>query len=387
MKKIILLALFTILAFRAGNGLAAGLEAQTGVSFDWWSDGRGSHASQIFTPVHVEGKFSDLSVRFLTAYGQTQLNTAGAGSVGLGHMLDSKLGGTYQITGKLPVDVMFGLDLNLPTGKTNLTAKEVTLIMDPNLVSVNNFGEGFNVNPTLSVAKTWHDWSAALGLGYLWRGPYDFSSDLNLTDYQPGAVYTATAEGRYTISPQMYCRLFGGYSFYGKDTTHGVDMFQEGDVGIFGMGVYYQKPKQWDTSLTFKGVVRGKVENAVTNPDGTLSGALALESGNYHRDEYAVDLLGRYFLDAKTTISVPLQYKKLTSNSYSAGDPSNLAVGDADKVSFGVGVTRTICTALTAEINLKGFYMHGDAVRLDAPIVSSDYTGFNGNIALVGKFN
>ena len=378
MRKFTLLVTGALLVISAGVGYPANLNLQAGGSFDWWGEYRGSHAYQYHVPVLLEGKYKDLSVRFLTAYANTEVTTPVYGTVRLGHLLDSKLGVSYQLTGKLPVDLMFGVDLNLPTGKTNLTEAEVTLVMDQNLVSINNFGEGFNVNPTIAAAKSWGSWSAALGFGYLWRGSYDFSTDLQLTDYQPGEIYTVTAETRYAFSPDSYCRLFGAYSWYGKDTSHGTTIFHEGDVGIFGIGGYYKKPKQWDTALLVTGVFRGEVQNYDS------SGAKILEAQNPHRNEYTVDLRGRYFLDAKTTLSVPLQYKYLTGNDYPSDDPRS--IGGANRISGGVGITRALGYGLAAEVNLKGFYLHGGVFQLGQPTTTSDYTGFTGNVALTGSF-
>jgi len=379
MKKLSLLVTIALLASSVGSGCASGLNLQTGGNLDWWGEYRGSHASQYHFPVLIEGKYRDLSVRFLTAYAETEITAPGSGTVRLGHILDSKLGGAYQLLDKLPVDLMFGLDLNLPTGKTNLTQAETRLIMDPNLISINTFGEGFNVNPTVTAAKTWNDWSAALGFGYLWRGAYDFSAELNLTDYQPGAVYSVTAETRYTVSPEMVYRLFVAYSRYGKDTSRGITIFNEGDVGIFGIGGYYKKSRQWEATLLVTGVIR----EGVTNYD-RANGTAALATENPYRDEFILDLRGRYLLDAKTVIAAPIQYKYLTGNGYTGNDPRNL--GGANKVSFGVGITRALWSGLSAEVNLKGFYLHGGVYHPDTPTSTSDYTGITGNMALIGAF-
>ena len=382
MKKIILLVAVIVLVFTAGAGFAAtNLDVQTGFNFDWWGDNRGSHASQFYTPILLDGKYEDVSVRFLTAYAETHASLPGYGSISMGHFLDSKLGATYQLLNKLPVDIMLGLDLNLPTGKTNLSKAETRLIMDSNLISINNFGEGFNVNPTITVAKSWRDWSAAFGFGYLWRGSYDFSSELLLTDYQPGEVYTTSAEVRYNLSPATYYRLFGGYSWFGKDTSHGKDIYQEGDIGIVGFGMYYNRAKEWDTSLTLSGVIRGKVQYNDVNV-----GVLTIESGNTNRDEFIMDFLGRYLLDEKTTILMPLQYKYLAGNGYSVNNLNALGLGPANKVLYGIGVTRALGNGLYAELNLKGFYLHGDIYQVDLLTTTNSYNGFSGIISLVGKF-
>ena len=40
------------------------------------------------------------------------------------------------------------------------------------------------------MAKEWDRWVVGLGVGYVWRGEYDFAT--NIRDYDPGDIFTAT---------------------------------------------------------------------------------------------------------------------------------------------------------------------------------------------------
>jgi hypothetical protein len=378
MTKNIIFLFIAAIALNIGVSFAGELQMQTGMNFDWWQNNQHDRANQFYIPIQVGGQFEDLSVTFLTAYAHTHLNAAGQGAVSMDNFLDSKLGATYRIVGKLPVDLQFGLGFNLPTGTTNLTARQTSLIMDPDLISVNNFGEGFNVNPTVSMVKEWQNWVFGAGLGYLWRGKYDFSSELGLTDFQPGELYTTTGEVRYYFTSDMYARIYGGYSWYGKDTLHGSNFFQEGDVGQYGLGFYYKHQNDWETEAAFRGILRGKVKFQ------SAPGVLTEEQEDIHGDEYVVDLTGRYFANSSTTLSSLVQYRKITENGYASDSPS--FIGARDKVSVGVGATRALTDKLMAEVNIKGFYKHDDETHTPVVLGPQDYTGFTIFATLTSKF-
>ena len=90
-------------------------------------------------------------------------------------IIDTKANFSYEIVDKFFADLIFGLDFNLPTGKTKLNLEQQGLVLDPDLVAISRFGEGFNVNPTITMAKVWNNFAAGIGVGYLWRGEYDYS--------------------------------------------------------------------------------------------------------------------------------------------------------------------------------------------------------------------
>jgi hypothetical protein len=150
MKGLILLLIFSHIACWVGISSAVDINAQTGFHYDWWDDTKDNKAWQSNVPLRFEVRQQDFSLAVLTGYANTNLNPSPGGSRSLSHILDTKINLSYEILGKLPVDVLIGLDFNLPSGKTDLNEKELSLIMDADLISINNFGEGFNINPTLT---------------------------------------------------------------------------------------------------------------------------------------------------------------------------------------------------------------------------------------------
>ncbi len=378
MKRLILILSFAAFIFSSGIGSAAEIQVQTGFNYDWWDDTKDNKATQFYVPIRINGRHQDFSLSVLTGYADTHLDRPGSESSSLSHLLDTKINTSYEIIGKLPVDILIGLDLNLPTGETNLGQRDLALIMDPDLISINNFGEGFNVNPTLTFAKEWGKWVAGAGFGYIWRGKYDFSSEINITDYDPGDIFNVNGEIRYYFSSNMYSRLFGSYAWYGKDDVRGRDFYQEGPFSLFGLGLYYNQMKKWDAGLTLRGIFRDKSKFQ------EAPGILATEANNSHGDEWIGDISVRYFIDEKTALKSFLQGRYFTKNDYSS--ESSRFIGRREKFSLGLGATRILSPNIEAELDLKGFVKHDAEARFPEFRSERSFRGFSVAVTLTRRF-
>ena len=235
MKKnriIIICLLLLIGAYPAG---AYEFMAESGLILDTWRNSDNTDGNQFHIPLKFGLADKNFSAMLLTGYCRTTM----APDIGDRHsvdgMLDSKLNVSYQLPGGLPVDVLVGMGFNLPTGQTGLSTKELMLTMNSDLVSITGFGEGFNVNPTLTLAGEWGDLVWGMGIGYIWRGEYDYSELLD--DYDPGDIFSLTSELQYYISPAMMTRIFAEYCNYGKDQVGDDDIFEEGDFFLIGTGI------------------------------------------------------------------------------------------------------------------------------------------------------
>ncbi|MFA7061113.1 MAG: hypothetical protein WC156_09865 [Pedobacter sp.] len=380
MKSLITYLALLIAVCISSTTLAADIQMQTGFNFDWWKDNQTSRARQSYVPVRIDGRFDDFSITLLTAYAHTHLDKSGS-STTLDHVLDTKLNTSYSIIGKLPVDILLGLDLNLPTGKTDLTKKEneLNLVMDPDLISITTYGEGFNVNPTVTIAKQWGKLVTGIGFGYLYRGEYNYSSELGISDYDPGDIISLTGEARYYFSPKMYTRLFVRHAWYEKDTLRGSDFYQEGDFSLFGLGLYYKQKKEWDAGLTFHGILRDKSKFRETS-----NNAFVTESHNGHGDEWIADLAAKYLLNEKTTLRSSLQGRIFTKNDYTPD--SSYFIGEKKKLSLGIGATRALNPNLEAALDIKGFVKHDEETRFPEYKSACDYQGYSISAMLTGRF-
>ena len=368
---------FVALALAAAAAPAADTSFRTGFAYDWWKDTKDGTGQQAYIPVRLEMKRNEFTLGLLSGIQHTRFERDGQGSRSLSSALDTKVMSSCAILGKFPVDVLLGLDLNVPTGKTDLAQEDLVLLMDPELVSINGFGEGFNVNPSVSVAKAWNDWIAGLGVGYAFRGKYDFSTDIGMKDFEPGDIITANAVGKYAFAPGWSARFFGSAAWYRKETAQGAALYREGDFYAVGAGL----DRSWENTsagVTLKAVLRRKSRIS----DG--SGGLSPESNNIHGDEWWVlaNLLHR--LDGKTTLSSDLTGLFVAENGY-PGDSAR-HVGKRWKVALGVGVARDLGDGIEAGLNLKGFTMHDDEANFPQFRTARSYRGASAVLSLGKNF-
>lgn len=376
MKKIIQIFIVLALMLGAGTIQAADIDVQTGFNVDYWADNQDSKAVQAYIPVEITYSRKSYSLGLLTGYANTRIEHADKGNRTLSHMLDTKLNFSYDFSKGLPIGLLFGLDLNLPTGKTGFEQEELVLIMDPDLVSITTFGEGYNVNPTLSVAKEWGDLVAGAGIGYLWRGSYDFSESVE--DYNPGDILNTSVEVRYFFSPVWNGRVFGNYVWYGKDRIGGEEFYHEGDYYQMGMGVNYSRTK-WLAGLTVRSTFR---EKSRTLDSG---GGLATESNKSRGNELAGDLNINYQLDDETTLKSFIQALQISKNAYS--EEETRFVGRREKYTVGVGASREFTSQLEGGVTLKGFTMRDAEANFPETKSGRHYKGVSFIVNLTTRFS
>jgi len=363
--KLSLSVLSFLVLFNASAVLAVDFTADTGFQYEQWKDDDDRKASQFHIPVTINAEQGKYSVSVLAGYAVTDIDLSDGRSESLSGILDTKLNLSYELTERLPVDLLFGLDFNFPTGTTDFMQEELILIMDPDLISINNFGEGFNVNPTVNAVKVWGDWVGGFGLGYLWRGKYDFSE--NFPDYDPGDIINATTEVRYYFLPEWNARAFGYYAYYGKDKVGGEEFAQEGSHYMFGVGLNYDR-MEWSAGITGRGVFRDK------NKLQETAGGLFTEDNNSQGDEWICDVYGTYNVNDDTTLKATLQGLYIGANSYAASSPR--FIGSRKKGTLGLGAARKFVQGIEGELLLKGFVMSDEETNFPEPRDSTSYRGF-----------
>ena len=375
MKNFFLLLTVLPILLGAGVSLAADVDVQTGFEFAWWKDSEENTGYQAIIPLRISSQIREFSWSVLGGYASTGFDPHTADTTALSHTLDTKVNFSYAFLDKLPFDVLLGLDFNLPTGKTKLNPQDLSLIMDPDLVPISQLGQGFNVNPTLSVAKEWGRWVAGLGVGYVWRGTYDYAT--NITDYDPGDILTATAEARYEFSSLWSGRVFGQYARFGKDEVNGRSIYREGDFYLSGVGLRYS-PKSWDAAFTLRYIYRAKSELP------TLSGDLSVPSDNIHGNEGGGDLLLRYFWSQPTTLWVRITGLLIQANDFPTS--SSFFVGQRQKASLELGWKRAFGERWEARLFVRGFTMHDEERALPDVRGERTYNGFSAGGTMIARF-
>ena len=345
---------------------AVEINVQSGIKYDWWDDDRDNNASQLSIPVKIDASYDKYSATLLAGFANTSVELSDGTSESLSNILDTKLNLSYEMIGTWPVHILVGLDFNFPTGKTDFTQEELVLIMDPDLISINTFGEGFNINPTVTAVKKWEALEAGVGVGYVWRGEYSFSEDLS--NYDPGNIVNALAEMRYYFLPEWSARVFGYYAHYGKDKEDGTDFAQEGDHYLFGMGIKNDHIK-WVAGATVRAVFRDKSKFQET------TGGLFTEDNNSQGSEWVGDIFFTYNLDDNTTLQSSFQGLYIGENDYSSDSPR--FIGSRKKMSLGAGVTREFDRKIKGELNMKGFIIDDAKTNFPKPLESTNYKGLS----------
>jgi len=330
---------------------AAGFSVESGVQQEYWEDTRDSSGSQTLVPLRIEWNRGDATIGLLTGAVHAAIDRPGAADRSLTHALDTKLNLSYVVEGKLPVDLLVGLDLNLPTGKTDLPIADFALILDPEIVSITTFGEGVNLNPTISLAKAWGPWSAGLGVGYNFRRTYDVSTEAGLTDYDPGDILSLNALVQRECTRGYVGRVFGKFSRFGKDRLRGADLFREGEYRMIGAGIS-RAGAAWEADVNLRGTFRGKAE--------ILSGgSLATEAERSRGDEWSAEASVRHALRKDVTLSGTLRGLIVAKNGYSDGGSRHN--GSKEKVALSVGCDRSFASGMAVGVSLKGFLMSEEA--------------------------
>lgn len=219
---------------QAAEGQAARGEIAQQANFKFWSlDGAGDKGWQMVAPLDVtySVKFSektrlDLSAR--TAYFISENNTPGSEGR-LAGLSDTVTGVTLTMDVTPTIQPFITLDFNLPTGKTGLKGAQKNAVMDPDLVDLTRFGEGFNANLSAGVVYLIPDtsWSLTAALGFNLRGVYKADGDTQ-EDYDPGDQLTALLRAQY-LSDTIYGAVSVQYFDEDVSTIDGLEYFNPGN--------------------------------------------------------------------------------------------------------------------------------------------------------------
>ena len=371
-KSAWIIAVFLLLA-SGGVSDAADVNMQTGLNFNWWDSTGGDRGSQTYIPLTLYGEQSNFSAKILTAFASTNSTTPGVSSDSLSCFTDTKANFSYEIVDRFFADLIFGLDFNLPTGKTKLNLEQQRLVLDPDLAAISRYGEGFNVNPTITLAKSWSKFAAGVGVGYLWRGAYDYSEAA--MNYQPGDILNVTGEASYYFSPKWQGRLFGQVAHYGKDQVGGHDYYEEGVFFLGGTGINYFQT-DWEARLAVQGIFRGKSQFQAAGE------ALTTEQCDSYGDEWLADLSWKYNLSKVTTLRSKLSYLWMLENDYPSDSP--YYIGSRQKTALSCAIARQLTPMMKGEFGLGGYIL--DVGRNWYHTDDRTYTGLIASVMLIVAF-
>ena len=172
---------------------------------------------------------------------------------------DTQVSATATYLGIEGVQPFVSVNFNIPTGKSLLSAFEANARMDPDLVDIASFGEGFNFGPTvgLSLAIA-SNLVATFSVGYTQRGTFTRDGSSNPLTFppsatsllDPGDVTTATASVGYQTG-QLTGTISGSVSTESDTKADGQRYFRAGTrYLISGTWVYTWPETRGVTTLT-----------------------------------------------------------------------------------------------------------------------------------------
>lgn len=197
------------------------------------------------------------------------------------------------------------LSLNLPTGKSALLGTATNARMDPDLVELSTFGEGYNVGPTFGLNFPVTDSLLfTTSVGYTWRGPFKVESAFNTlppgvdpdlvaelidinptTSIDPGENTTVTAAASYRTE-QFAVSLTGSVSWESPTLVRDIPSIRPGLRYLLSLQSSYKWPEKWGATELSAAVAHSN-RNKVLRPD---TSELLLENINSNSNVYRVGL-------------------------------------------------------------------------------------------------
>ena len=235
------------------------------------------HGTQVYVPVslQVTGKpANDVKLEILTRSGyvssrQTTAGLAGSASTAT----DTSVTTTATYYGFNGFQPFVALALNLPTGTASLYGVNGFARMDPDIVSVPTFGEGFNVGPSAGVNVPIDENTLfTLTAGYTVRGAFNREGNVGIvpqrtTHVNPSDIFTITPAFAKVIDKLSFLTSFS-YSTETENRSNGLATFQSGDrYNLFGWVSYaYSSMVNPSISMSFTHTKPQRVVAAVGAP-------------------------------------------------------------------------------------------------------------------------
>jgi hypothetical protein len=301
-----------------------------------WRGNRGSpttvntapgSGSELYIPFAAQltgNPTDDFKVQFLARGGWVHATQSTGGLTGsVDTFIDTVASGTITYLGINGVQPFAALSANLPTGKSALFGTAANARMDPDLVEVGTFGEGWNVGPSVGFNLPLNrSLMLTASVGYTWR--YSFERERSTaqpdptvqaaTSVDPGDVLTVTAGIGYQAGPWTV-KLTGSWSEETTTQENGADLFQAGSRYFGSATLSYRWPEAWGQTTV-------NASAAHWNRNKVLylgASALVTEAFNTNSDLYRVYaqhlfLVGRNFAFGPTG-----SYLQRNHNSYDPG--------------------------------------------------------------------
>lgn len=170
---------------------------------------------------------------------------------------DTVSSGTVTYLGLPGMQPFASLSANLPTGKAALFGSSANARMDPDLVDISIFGEGYNIGPTAGFNfPITGSLMVTTSVGYTWRGPFNQDAPTDPTapfltsKVDPGDDLTATALVNYQAG-SFSAGATGTVTWETPTSANAIRTFKAGNRYLASLQSSYSWPAQLgSTSLS-----------------------------------------------------------------------------------------------------------------------------------------
>lgn len=247
------------------------ITAASEVRYYTWTGDRGTpntvnapgKGSQIYIPfaVQLTGKpTDDFKVEILGRGGWVHSHQDTAGLSGtVNTFIDTVASATVTYLGINGIQPFAAVSINAPTGRSALFGSAANARMDPDLVEIGSFGEGWNIGPTAGFNVPITQTLMFTGsVGYTWRDSYGRERSTSQVDptmqtptnVNPGDVVTGVAALGYQGTDWAWS-IAGTVSEESKTTENGTDLYRAGRRYVATASVTRIWPDQWgQTTVT-----------------------------------------------------------------------------------------------------------------------------------------
>jgi hypothetical protein len=349
----------------------------SGLHLDAWSANGSSGQGKGYEFLVPLGIFYDTPTWGLSARGSvgtSQHDLDAAPNASMTGFTDTTVSGYYRlrISG---TDIRFGLDMDLPTGVSRLKIRDLPAVQDEDLVALQRFGEGFDVNPTVIVYRNFGDWGLGGGVGYLWTGEYDPTEDIPNDDFNPGNELSLSVLGDVFLGDVW--RLIGrvAYTHFTADERGGFEVFREGDEIDIGVGLEW-RPEPWWAVVSARDIYRFKAERL------NAAGQLGEEAQNSRGNEIRGVVTVGYIIDDIWTVRGTMDVRYVAANDYATS--AALYDGGRFKIAIGPGVTWTLSRTFALDASVRWFYL--DAERSPIFPAGATINGVHADMRVTYRF-
>ena len=350
----------------------------SGVHLDAWSANGSSGQGNGYEVLVPLGIFYDTPTWGLAArgsVGSSQHDLDAAPSASMTGFTDTTVSGYYRLRLSGGTDIRFGLDMDLPTGVSRLKTRDLPAIQDEDLVALQRFGEGFDVNPTVIVYHNFGDWGLGGGIGYLFAGEYDPTEDIPNDDFDPGDELSVSALGDVFLGDVW--RLIGRatYTHFTTDERGGIEVFREGDEIDLGVSLEW-RPEPWWAVVSVRDIYHFKSDRI------NAAGQVAEESKNSLGNEIRAGVTVGYIIDDAWTVRGMVDFRYVAANDYASNNV--LYDGGRFKIAVGPGVTWTLSRTFALDASVRWFYL--DAERSPTFPLGATINGVHADMRVTYRF-